>query len=62
MDLEELTTLAAASLLAGSVRNRNVSASSGNTSVDFPSLAEVTKAVKIAQEIWAEVLRQKRAR
>jgi hypothetical protein len=57
MDLNELKFLGAASLLAGSVRP---CLSSGRESTAIPDSAEIQAAVRSAQEIWEEVLKQDR--
>lgn len=56
MDLNELKTLAAASLLAGSVTHRV----SDHVVLCYPSKDQIKLAVKVSQDLWEEVLRQDR--
>ena len=59
VDLNELKFLAAASILAGSVRNEEVP-NSFFTKHCEPGGEEIQRAVRVAQSIWEEVLRQDR--
>jgi hypothetical protein len=57
MELHDLKTLAAASLLSGvSVERRN----DGSSYLGQPSAQDIAVAVKVAQLIWEEVLEQER--
>jgi hypothetical protein len=59
MELSELKTLVAASLLGGSVTRVR---QGRGMEVVGPSPAVITKAVQMAGDIWEEVLRQERER
>lgn len=61
MELEELKTLAAASLISGSVFSS--SSNGGRTSeIMAPNAKTIATAVEVAGRIWEEVLRQERTR
>lgn len=75
MEMEDLTMLAAASLLAGKARRVATIAPGGKQKYSgteppqsvgevgvLPNDAEIREAVKTAKRIWTEVLRQKRER